>query len=94
MSGLEVGEALEVLLLANVLEALWLVPNSRWFEERFDFLSVQAAAAGSVWTARERQRPAASQSARRGVRLYQRVVVALRRACHRGASAVARVRPA
>lgn len=39
----------QAMLLANVLEALWLVPNSHWFEERFDFLSVQAAAAGVLW---------------------------------------------
>jgi hypothetical protein len=36
----------EALLLANILETLWLVPNSRWFEERFDYMSVRAAAVG------------------------------------------------
>jgi len=75
----------EVLLLSNILEALWLVPNSRWFEERFDFLSVQAAAAGSVWAVLER--PAASQPAC-GVRLCHRLVAVLRRAYHRDAAAV------
>ena len=80
----------QVLLLANVLEALWLVPNSSWFEERIDFLSVQAAAAGSVWAALER--PTALQTARSGMWMYQRVAVALLCACHRGALALARVR--
>jgi hypothetical protein len=39
----------QALLLANILESLWIVPNSHWFEERFDFMSVQAAAAGALW---------------------------------------------
>jgi hypothetical protein len=39
----------EILLLATVLEVLWLVPNSRWIEARLDFLSILAASAGSVW---------------------------------------------
>jgi hypothetical protein len=39
----------QALLVANILEALWVVPNSRWFEERFDFMSVQAAAAGALF---------------------------------------------
>jgi hypothetical protein len=40
----------EALLLANILESLWLMPNSRWFEERFDFMSVRAATVGALWS--------------------------------------------
>ncbi len=42
LSAAAVTLAAEVLLLANLLELLWLVPNSRWFEERFDLMSERA----------------------------------------------------
>jgi hypothetical protein len=48
MSGAAIA-LLQALLVANILDALWIVPNSRWFEERFDFMSVQAAAAGALF---------------------------------------------
>jgi hypothetical protein len=82
---------LQALLVANILEALWVVPNSRYFEERYDFMSVQAAAAGALfWEsgfggAGCRARRAAPQQAGAGWR--RRAAAASARA----AAAVARV---
>ena len=36
--------AVEVIMVATVLDALWLLPNARWLETQVDFASVQAAA--------------------------------------------------
>ena len=36
--------AAEVLMVATILDALWLLPNARWLETQVDYASVQAAA--------------------------------------------------
>ena len=36
--------AAEALMVATVLDALWLLPNARWLETQVDYASVQAAA--------------------------------------------------
>jgi hypothetical protein len=79
---------LEALLLANILESLWIVPNSRWFEERFDFMSVQAAVAGALLA----NGMGADSAAAPGARWRHRVAAARARAAAAVARAWAHIR--
>ena len=39
---------IEALLLANLIEFLWLSANVSWFEQRMDYFSVLAASSGTT----------------------------------------------
>jgi hypothetical protein len=43
--------AAQLLLVATVLDALWLLPNSRWLETQVDYASVQMASLGAMGAA-------------------------------------------